>query len=98
MIIVNSLAEVKKHLNIEQSFDEDDNYITALIDVAEERVLSHCDKAADDIDVVPPSMKHAVLLLVAEMYAHRELSTDRAVNALPISLDYLLANVKNYSF
>lgn len=44
-----SLEEVKKHLNLDDYFTADDNYILSLITVAEEIVQKHIDCKYSDI-------------------------------------------------
>jgi len=46
-----TLKETKKHLNIDDSFTEDDAYISYLIEVAEDAVSKHLDIALDDLAV-----------------------------------------------
>lgn len=43
------LSDVKKHLNIDDYFTDDDAYLTALIEVAEDAVSQHLDIALDDL-------------------------------------------------
>lgn len=91
-----SLNEAKKHLNV--GFEEDDEYISTLICVASERIESHIDKKFEEFNEIPKSIKHAVLLLVGELYKNRELTSESSVNELPFTIDYLLTNYKNYSY
>lgn len=91
-----SLDEAKKHLNV--GFEEDDEYISTLICVASERIESHIDKKFEEFNEIPKSIKHAVLLLVGELYKNRELTSESSVNELPFTIDYLLTNYKNYSY
>lgn len=91
-----SLDEAKKHLNV--SFDDDNEYISVLIAVASERIESHIDKKFEEFEEIPMSIKHAVLLLVGELYKNRELTTESSVNELPFTINYLLTNYKNYSY
>ena len=91
-----SLDEAKKHLNV--GFDDDNEYISTLIAVASERIESHIDRKFEEFEVIPMSIKHAVLLLVGELYNNRELTTENSVNELPFTIDYLLTNYKNYSY
>lgn len=97
-----TLAEAKKHLNLDDYIVDDDDYITMLIDVATERVETHLDIKFDDVfnDLVdvPKSIKHGILLVVGEMYRHRELTTTESEINHTYSLDWLLANYKNYSY
>lgn len=44
-----TLNQAKKHLQIDESFTEDDNYILMLITVAEDSVSQHLDIALSDL-------------------------------------------------
>lgn len=95
-----TLEDAKKHLNVD--FDDDNGYISTLIEVATERIESHLDIKFDDVfddtDSIPKSIKHAILLLIGELYKNRELTTENSVNELPFTINYLLTNYKNYSY
>lgn len=44
---------------------------------------------------VPPSIKHAILMLVAQWYDHRAAVADKAIIAVPHAVEALLANYRN---
>lgn len=94
-----TLNEAKKHLNIDDSFTEDDNYILDLITVAEDAVSQHLDIALDDLVVegkLPSAIIHSILLLVGNLYANREPTAYTNVVKVPYTLEYLLGLYKHY--
>lgn len=94
-----TLNEAKKHLNIDESFKDDDNYILDLITVAEDAVSQHLDIALDDLvveGVLPSAIIHSILLLVGNLYANREPTAYSNVVKVPYTLDYLLGLYKHY--
>ena len=90
-----TLADVKKHLNIDDSssFTEDDSYIETLLEAAKATVLQHLnmDELPDEkpIDV-------AVMLLVANWYANREAVSYGSVQKLPLGYEYILNLFRHY--
>ena len=95
-----TLCEAKKHLLVDNSFKDDDEYILALIDIAEEAVSININISLDSITVggeLPPAVKAAILLLVGNLYANREPVAYTAVNKVPYTFDYLISLYKNYS-
>lgn len=91
----------KKHLNIEDSFTDDDQYITGLIDAAEQAVRVHVN---DDFDVIaeknggciPTPLFQAILLQVGNLYQNREIVGSKTV-ALPFGYQYLIDLYRNYN-
>lgn len=95
-----TLDEAKKHLLVDNSFKDDDEYILALIDVAEDAVAVNLCEKLDSITVggeLPPAVKAAILLLVGNLYANREPVAYTSVNKVPYTFEYLLSLYKNYS-
>ena len=75
MAVYINLEEAKQHLIIDDSFIADDEYILALIDVAEDAVSKNINISLDSLSVggeIPPAVKAAILLLVGNLYANRE--------------------------
>ena len=94
-----TLTEAKKHLNIDDQFKDDDEYIGALIQVAEDAVAHHIDIALEDMvvdGVLPSAIHHSILLLVGNLYANREPVAYTSVAKVPYTLDYLLGLFKRY--
>lgn len=66
-----SLPEVKAHLRLD-SVDEDE-YLLFLISAAIDYVQQYLGRSLDEFKdgLVPPSIKHAILLTVADFYENR---------------------------
>lgn len=97
-----TLEQIKKHLNIDSDFTEDDTYITSLGDVAEAIVSKHVqykfsDLAQNNGGVLPPPIVHACLLLIGNLYMNRESVSAANLNNIPFSYEYLLGLYKNYT-
>ena len=94
------LETAKKHLNIDDSFTDDDSYITLLMQVAEDAVSKHIDKPLVEIEdgkgELPPAILHSLLLLIGNLYATREPIAYTSVIKVPYTLDYLLGLYKHY--
>ena len=92
-----TVAEAKKHLNIDTSFTDDDTYIGGLISVAENVVQKHIDRELSEFGAtLPPPLKQAMLLLIGNYYANRESVTFGAATPLPHAYEYIIALFKNY--
>lgn len=96
-----TLDLIKKHLNIDEYFTDDDNYLIGLADVAEKVIEKHIDRnlsdMADEEGHLPSPLYHAMLLLVGNMYQSREAVSFTNAIELPLSYNYLLSLYKNYS-
>lgn len=91
----------KKHLNIEEDFIEDDEYILSLIEVAESAVRVHINEdfasiAEKNGGCLPPPILQAALLMIGNMYQNREPLGNKAV-ALPFNYQYLIDLYRNYN-
>lgn len=97
----NTLEQIKKHLNIDTEFVDDDNYLMLLEKVAEDSVERHIDHSLADLEddggQLPPSLNHAVLFLVGTMYANRESVTYGSAREIPTTYNYILDMFKDYS-
>ena len=97
-----TISSAKKHLNIDDDYKEDDEYIVALIGVAEDAIAKYCNIKSlsqlvdPDTGYIPDSIKHAVLLLVGTYYANRESVSNLAVNKLPTGFEFLASLNTNY--
>lgn len=93
-----TLTDIKKQLNIDTEFTDDDIYLTQLGDVAESIVARHIDYDLDEIvedDILPSPIYQACLLMVGNLYANRESISFATPNKMPFSYEYLLATYKN---
>lgn len=86
----------KKHLVIDAGFTADDDYIRALMDVAEASVEKHLDiklaeLAGENGGELPAPVVHAMLYMVGNLYANREPVTVGVSSAeMPLSYRYLI--------
>lgn len=98
-----TVDKAKKHLNIDADFIDDDNYITSLIEVAENVVERHIgyklsDKVEANDGCLPKGMEHAMLLLIGHFYNTREAVTFGSSNELPLGYNYLLDLFTNLGY
>lgn len=94
-----TLNEAKKHLNVDEDFIDDDNYITALIDMAEVVIANHIHDTLADLEVVgelPLPLIHAIKLMISNFYENREpVAIGTIATKLPFSFEYLLDSYTN---
>lgn len=95
------LQKIKKHLNIDDHFTDDDAYIESLCDVAEELVQKHIDIKFEDLIAergeLPAPLSHAILLFIGNMYDNRESYAYTTVTEIPNGLNYILNMYRDYS-
>ena len=93
---------LKKHLNIDESWVEDDEYIKALCLAAEQAVENHLQRPLSEIvdehGRLPAAVKHAILLLVGHFYSNRESVSFASASEIPLAYQYLLQPYKSYAF
>lgn len=97
-----SLERIKKHINIDADFIEDDNYLISLAEVAESAVQKHIDANLSDIcdetgGALPAPLLHAMLLFIGDLYMNRESVGYGTAHEIPLSYNYLLSLYKNYN-
>lgn len=97
-----NLYQVKKHLNIDEDYTDDDEYLVDLINVSEAVVSKHIDDNLNEVaeangGELPSPLVHAMLLLIADLYQNRETVAYTTINELPLSYKYLLSLYKNYN-
>lgn len=93
---------LKKHLNIDECFKDDDEYITQLGDVAEQMVDEHINNNLKTIvenndGNLPMPLRQAMMLLVGNLYQNREGVAFANATQIPHSYEYLLFPYKNYA-
>ena len=91
----------KKHLNIEDDFREDDEYIINLIEVAEAAVRVHINEDFADIAErnggdLPAPILQAAMLMIGNLYQNRE-PIGSKVQVLPYNYQYLIDLYRNYN-
>lgn len=94
------LYQIKKHLNINEDFHDDDEYLVDLASVTENMVQKHIDRELSDLEDgegnIPSPLSHAMLLLIGTYYASRESVAFVSTSELPHAYDYIIALYKNY--
>lgn len=94
-----TINDLKKHLNIEPEFIDDDIYITGLIMVAESTVKNYCNGGLDEYTdlTIPIEIKQCVLLFAAHLYMNRQLVSFTQAYKIHYSFEFMLSNFKNYT-
>lgn len=97
-----ALDTIKKHLNIDTEFTDDDTYITMLYNVAEKAVEKELHTTLDEIEeengnALPDPILHAMLLYIGNLYANRESVAYNAVHEVPYTFKYLIYLYRDYS-
>lgn len=95
-----TLEEVKRHLQIDEDYPGDDLYINTLVDAAEVTVANHIKydslHEAFPEGAIPLPVKHAILLMVGNLYANRESVAFAQSYNVPLSYEYLLGPYVKY--
>lgn len=96
-----TLDRIKKHLNIDSYYTDDDSYLTYLEGVAETVVEKHIDNKLSELQTngeLPTPLVHAMLLFIGNLYQSREsVAFNSSPIEIPLSFSYLLDLYKNYS-
>lgn len=95
------LQLAKRHLNVEESFVDDDDYIKGLIEAAEAVVEKDiCEKlstlAEGEEGKIPAPLRQCILLMVGQFYANREPVAFAELSEVPLSYDHLVSLYRNY--
>lgn len=103
------LTTIKKHLNLDEDFTDDDNYLEMLEGVAETLVQKHIDISFDELleqstdgavatrGEIPQPLLYAILLYIGNMYENRESVSYTSTSEVPMSLKYILEMYRNYN-
>ena len=95
------LYQIKKHLNIDADFHDDDEYLMDVALVAENMVQQNIDRPLSQMEngegEIPSPLIHAMLLLVGNFYANRESVTYGAATPLPHAYEYIIKLYKNFN-
>ena len=95
------LSTAKKHLNLDETYHDDDNLLLTYIQAAEGVVSHHINRNLEELaeennGELPSQVKIAVLMLVGSFYSSRESISYASVTANPV-YNYILASVKRYA-
>lgn len=98
-----TLEMAKRHLNIEDAFTDDDDYIEGLIDVAEEKVAAELCMDVDGMASInnggslPAPLIQAILLTIGAYYTNREDITTVQTRPLEYGVKYLTQLYRNFT-
>jgi len=94
-----TLVEAKKQI-VEDTTDND-AYITDLIAVAETTIENSINDKLENLEdlnhKIPTPLKHAILLLVGNLFANREPVSFSQPYKVPYTIEYLTDPYKNYA-
>lgn len=95
------LERLKKHLNIDSYFTDDDAYISSLEEAAEEVISKYINRSLSDLEdanhKIPVSVEHAILLWVGTEYSLRESVSSSNFSVIPHSFDLLADLYRKYN-
>lgn len=93
-----SVDDLKKHLNVDHS--EDDDYIKELAEVAEDAIATYLNRPMtdmiDDYGNVRASVRHATRMLVGTWYANRESVAFASPSVMPDGVYALLLPLRKF--
>lgn len=96
-----TLAEIKKHCNIDSQFTDDDVYLTALATASEDVIAKYIDcplsKLEDSNHKLPEALKFSMLLWIGTIYTVRESATNMNMSTVPHSMELLCDLYRNYT-
>ena len=95
-----TLEQIKKHLNIDSYYTDEDSYLESLGNVCEAVVEKHIDNSLETLcvsGVLPAPLVHSMLLLIGNYYNNRESVSTLSNHEVPLGYTYLLDLFKNYS-
>lgn len=94
------LEDIKKHLNLDEDYTDDDSYLVYLESVAEQLVEKHIDKTLEDMIAeegeVPKPLLQAMLLMIGNFYDNRESVSYGNAIEVPNTLQYILSMYRDY--
>jgi uncharacterized phage protein (predicted DNA packaging) len=84
---------IKTHLNIDQDYCDEDEYLLTLADVAVRSIANHIDQPIENFledGQLDAPLQHAALLLIGTLYQNRESVTYGQCVPVPHGYEYLL--------
>ena len=95
-----TLVEIKKHLNIDAAFTDDDVYLNSLATASEDVVSKYIDyplvQLEDAEGDIPKALKFAMLLWICTIYNVRESVSNVNMSTVPHSLELLCDLYRDY--
>lgn len=94
------LEDIKKHLNIDSAFTDDDNYLTSLGTASEDVISKYIDyplsQLKDSSGDIPVALKYAMYLWIGTIYAVRESASSINMSTVPHSMELLVDLYRDY--
>lgn len=94
-----NINELKRNLNIEESFTDDDVFLQNILNVADNAVQTYLGTLAltgyTEVSV-PIEIHHSVILLASHFYLNRNMVSYAQGFEIPYSFKFLLAPYKDY--
>lgn len=89
-----TLQSIKKQLQLEPDFAEDDELLEEYGESAEETIYNYIGRTFDELmekyGKMPTPLKHAALMLVGISYQYREPVTPMNTARVPFTFDFLI--------
>lgn len=89
-----SVVEAKKHLRIDFTDKEDEAELEAIIEAAQDAVEIHINRPLIELESSPgklrASINHAIKLMIGNLYANREPTSNYKCTEIPYSISFLL--------
>ena len=92
-----TLEMIKTHLNIEPSYNGDNDYLLHLREVAFLVVQNHICSDLATLQGSKKALQHCLLLLIGTYYFQRESISTSSMKECPHTLQYILDQYKNYN-
>ena len=93
---------IKKHLNLDADFVEDDAYLENLCYVAQQQVELHIgyhlSELLNEYGLLPKPIEQAILIFIGHLYDNREATSTLTVKQVPLAFEYLIQFFKNYRY
>lgn len=92
--MINDLDQIKRFLNIEQGYVDDDQTLCDMENQAEAVVRHDLNRCLTDCE--DEHIKLSILFLVANWYTHREPTSSYKNEDVPKTYDYLINQFRRY--
>lgn len=92
-----TLEMIKTHLNIEQDYRGEDNYLLHLREVSFLVVQNHICSDLATLQGSKKALQHCLLLLIGTYFFQRESISTSSMKECPHTLQYILDQYKNYN-
>lgn len=93
--MIATLNQLKNNLNIEIGYTDEDEYLTMLLQVAEEAVFNYINKTVEDFPIIPNPLVYAIICLSTQYYESRSSLSFGQPYKIPYSFEFLLSPYKD---